>query len=94
MNEQERLRRTGLTCFNPLEGHAVCKNLPKGSTCTYMYQNVGGIVLTRLPLFTNVTFLFLLFIKVAVLYCRPFILCLLNCITETIQVTECYKNFS
>jgi hypothetical protein len=40
------------------------------------------------------TFIFLLFFKVVVLFCRPFILCLLNYIIENIQVTEAHKYFS
>jgi hypothetical protein len=37
MSQQEGLLRTGLTIFNPLEGNAVCKDLPRGHTSAYIY---------------------------------------------------------
>jgi hypothetical protein len=52
-----------------------------------------GTELTRRPLVTNTIFVLLLFVKAAILFCKPIILCLLYCITEIIQVPGGSKQF-
>jgi hypothetical protein len=62
----------GLAIFNPLKGHTFRKGLPGDRNCVSVYieegWGAGGrIELKVTPLFTNTTFVLLLFIKVAIL---------------------------
>jgi hypothetical protein len=59
----------GLTNINPLEGrgHTIHKGLPEGRTGICLNRKGGGIKLPRMLLFTNMSFVLLLFIKVAIL---------------------------
>jgi hypothetical protein len=77
--------RPGLANFNPLEGHKIREDSPGGRIYLYMYR-MGGIVLTRTSLVTNMTFVFLLFIKVAILCFWTATLYLLKYIIGTIEV--------
>jgi hypothetical protein len=79
--------RPGLDNFEPIQGHKIRKDSPYGRIYLYKYRmGGGGIVLTRTLLVTNMTFVFLLFIKVAMLCIWTATLCLLNYIIETIEV--------
>jgi len=58
--------RKGLANLDSQEGHTISKDWPEGCTCVYMCRN-GSVKLTGTPLFTNMTFLLLPFIKVSVI---------------------------
>ena len=70
----------------------VRNHLRTGFLCTWIKRQ--GTAVTRMPLFTNVTFVLLLLIEVAIL-CSVDLLYYVckNCIIETIQVTESCKYF-
>jgi hypothetical protein len=59
--------KPGLANFNPLERHTVHKDSSDDDTCAYTNRKGRGAELTRMLLFTNMTFVLLLFINVAIL---------------------------
>jgi hypothetical protein len=67
--------KSGLANFNPLKGHTIRKDSPEGRTYVYKYRK------------WNTTFVLLLFVTFAML-CSADLLGFLNCITETVVVTE------
>jgi hypothetical protein len=56
-----------LANLNAQDGHIIRKDSAESRNYVYIYRKVRGVEVTRTPLFTNTTFVLLLFIKVCTL---------------------------
>lgn len=92
----QRWSSRGMANFSPLEGQIIRNESPENRTWVYMFRKVrrgwcgGRVGLSRKPLFTN-TFVWMLFTEVVILRGVD-LLCLLNCIIESIQGTVGYRS--